>query len=389
MRTERLVAFCVFAVAVAGVSANPVVWLHGWNSNGSSWRQFQEQMVSNGVASADDFLTADYYAKEMGFSPDTPIEEIAEAVACDIQDFYDARKDGAPLDVVCHSMGGLVFRSMIANECLVDNSILRRYVTLGTPHYGQNLGITYQARQMVYGSGFLWRLGEAWHFQGKCWPATNALCIAGMTDAKSALLFSSSLNAPGGSYWDGLVHAWSASLGKDVPVRYVYRSHSSSLAQVKAPPLCALVDGEKDVVYRLVEDFLVRGTVPESRTPTYGGVHDGKIGKWVEAEQGVGAVFLQVCSAADGKPLAYGNPIGVSCRAVVTQKKFSPLKGMGLESEYSKGLAQLQGNFSANDRLTLTIKRPDGEPFKVKGDVSPSPASCRFLKVRDDGSAPQ
>ena len=70
------------------------------------------------------------------------------------------------------------FRSLIAQECLADPSIVRRYVAIGTPHYGQDASSSYQAKQMKYGSDFLWRLGEAWHFNGMAWPASNTLCIA-------------------------------------------------------------------------------------------------------------------------------------------------------------------------------------------------------------------
>ena len=362
--------------------AHSVVWLHGWNSGGGVWKEFQTQIISNKFAATGDFLTADYYGKETGFSLDSPIEEIAEAVACDIQDFYDERTEKIPLDVVCHSMGGLVFRTLIANECLVDNSIIHRYVTLGTPHYGQAFGLTHQARQMKYGSEFLWRLGEAWQFQGRNWPSTNTLCVAGMTDAA---WINPTPDAPDGSYWDGLVHAWSASLGNGVPVRYVYRSHASGMPY-KAPSLCELVDGEKDAVYRLVADYLARGIVPKSLTPKYGGNHDRDIGKWGEAEQDVGAVFLQVRSGPDEKPLAYDKPdIVASCRLEDSEAggNVSVHYGTGCEAGYKNGIAQLWGNFFAGDQYVLTIKHPDGKSFKVRDRVSPAPGSCRFLKIQD------
>ena len=105
--------------------ANPVVWLHGWNSDGSLWDDLQSRMVKSAGASSADFLTLSYYGGELGFSTDTPIEEVAAAVARRIQDFHDSC--GERVDVVCHSMGGLVFRSLIAQECLADPSIVRRY----------------------------------------------------------------------------------------------------------------------------------------------------------------------------------------------------------------------------------------------------------------------
>ena len=118
---------------------------------------------------------------------------------------------------------------------------------------------------MKYGSSFLWHLGEAWHFDGRGWPAERTLCIAGLSDIYLAGPTSS------GSYWDGLVHAWSASLGGNVPVRYVNRSHSSTVIYAKALELCSCTDGEKDAVFCLMRDFLADGSLPQSLTPTYGG----------------------------------------------------------------------------------------------------------------------
>ena len=144
-------------------SAGPIAWLHGWNSDGALWKELQDQMVKTTYASTNDFLTLSYYSGSdggLGFTTGTPIEEVAQGVAREIMNFYEVRNDGMHIDVVSHSMGGLVFRSMIAQQCFVDNSILDRYITLGTPHYGQNADYSYQAKQMTYGSNFLWHLGE-------------------------------------------------------------------------------------------------------------------------------------------------------------------------------------------------------------------------------------
>ena len=155
MNARRILSVFAILVAIHVSYANPIVWLHGWNSDGSLWKGLQGQMVAGSHASYGDFLTLSYYDDGFGFSTDTPIEEVAAAVARAIQNFYDERGDGVPLDVVSHSMGGLVFRSMIAQQCFVDNSILRRYIAIGTPHYGQNAEVSYEAQQMKYGSNFL------------------------------------------------------------------------------------------------------------------------------------------------------------------------------------------------------------------------------------------
>ena len=111
MNARCFIFATVFFTAILSI-ANPIVWLHGWNSNGSLWEDLQAQMVQSASASTDDFLTLSYYSGGLGFTTASPIEEVAQAVSREIVNFYEERNDGVPLDVVAHSMGGLVFRSM-------------------------------------------------------------------------------------------------------------------------------------------------------------------------------------------------------------------------------------------------------------------------------------
>lgn len=379
---KPLLALAAAACIVCGAHANPIVWLHGWNSDGSLWEDLQSRMVKSAGASSADFLAPSYYGGGLGFSTDSPIEEVAAAVARRIQDFHDAC--GERVDVVCHSMGGLVFRSLIAQECLVDPSVVRRYVTLGTPHYGQNADASYQAQQMKYGSIFLWRLGEAWHFNGLAWPAADTLCIAGITDMHVG---GDSVN---GSYWDGLVHAWSAALGGDVPTRYVYRSHSSALSvwpYAKAEGLCSVPDGSKDAVFRLIRDFLAEGSVPDDLAPTYGGDDDsGDLPGWVRKERRLWSVFMQVLSAADCTPFSYTQS-GYLYRYQVdgkTPEDSSKEYGVdGVTSGYAEGVVQMFGNLPTGGVHRVAFERPDGTKFDVPQAIEPEPGSCRFIRVYD------
>ena len=383
MNTRCLIFATVFFTAVLS-AANPVVWLHGWSSDGSLWNDLQAQMVQSGFASTDDFLTLSYYSGGLGFTTASPIEEVAQAVSREIMNFYEERNDGVPMDVVAHSMGGLVFRSMIAQQCFVDNSILDRYITLGTPHYGQNATISYQAQQMKYGSNFLWHLGEAWHFDGKRWPGQDTLCIVGITD------FILESNTSSGSYWDGLVHAWSAALGGDVPVRYVYRSHSSSLESVfyaSAPALCSCVDGEDDAVFRMICDFLDDGSVPESLTPTYGGTHDNleQLPEWVETERSLWSLFAQVHWASNCAPISYSSgDIEYLYFAGETEIKPSTEYGSGNASGYGEGIFQLFGNLPTGGVHAAVLWRPGKtNPFIPQQQIVPEPGSCRLMRFYD------
>ena len=415
-RNSKKTAFVLaLASAVFSVNANPIVFLHGWNSAGDLWdniRALAATPVADGGMgiAADDMIALSYYATSgdyaLGCSVYTPIQEVATNAARVIKAFQQEK--GAPVDVVCHSMGGLVFRSMVADG-LVDTNVVRRYITLGTPHYGQNADMSYQAQQMYYGSDFLWKLGAAWHFEDKGWPTNQTLCIAGITDNKITAL------KPSGSYWDGLVHAWSASLGSGVPVRYAYRSHSSAndWQGANAYGLCVVPDGTNDVVFCMIRDFFDSGTVPESLTPKYGGAQDrpsasteasyGSFEKWAEEEQGLWAIFVQFVDSNNDpyhySTYGYLNDFLVDGKApsslsILYGSSWGPISKADTYS-YTLGAAEIFGNIPTNGIFGIRMLRPDanGKPDKsipsslfyladlaAKG-IEPAPGSCRFVRL--------
>ena len=383
MNARQLIFSAVLFTATLA-SAGPIVWLHGWSSDGTLWKDLQAQMVKKTYATTNDFLTLSYYSGSdggLGLTTDTPIEEVAQGVAREIMNFYEVRNDGMPIDVVAHSMGGLVFRSMIAQQCFVDNSILDRYITLGTPHYGQNADYSYQAKQMTYGSNFLWHLGEAWHFDGRRWPGEKTLCIAGLTNIPIWGETSS------GSYWDALVHGWSAALGGDVPVRYVYRSHSSALVYASASALCSCVDGEDDAVFRMICNFLDDGSVPESLTPTYGGTHDNieELPRWAEKERSLWSLFAQVHWASNCAPISYSSG-AIKHTYVIDNVAFdaSAEYGSGEASGYGEGIFQIFGNIPTGGLHGVSLWKPGKtEHFAPRQPIVAEPGSCRLMRFYD------
>ena len=417
-RNGKKIAFALaLASAVFSVNANPIVFLHGWNSAGDLWdniRALAAKPVADGGMgiAADDMIALSYYATSgdyaLGCSVYTPIQEVATNAARVIKAFQQEK--GGPVDVVCHSMGGLVFRSMAADG-LVDTNVVRRYITLGTPHYGQNADMSYQAQQMYYGSDFLWKLGAAWHFEDMGWPTNQTLCIAGITDNKITAL------KPSGSYWDGLVHAWSASLGSGVPVRYAYRSHSSAndWQGANAYGLCVVPDGTNDVVFCMIREFFGSGTVPESLTPKYGGEHDrpsasteesyGSFERWAEEEQGLWALFVQFVAADGSARYQYStsgylndflvdgkSPSGLS---ILYGSSWGPISKADTYS-YTLGAAEIFGNIPTSGPFGIRMLRPDidNEPnkndtfyvadfSKMDRPILPAPGSCRFVRLYD------
>lgn len=415
-KKNRDIVFALTLTALAfAASANPIVFLHGWNSAGDLWdniRALAVKPVAEGGMGivADDMIALSYYAASgdygLGCSVYTPIQEVATNAARVIKAFQE--KKGVPVDVVCHSMGGLVFRSMVADG-LIDTTTVRRYITLGTPHYGQNADMSYQAQQMYYGSDFLWKLGAAWHFENRGWPKDQTLCIAGITDNKITAL------KPSGSYWDGLVHAWSASLGSGVPVRYAYRSHSSAndWQGANAYGLCVVPDGTKDAVFCMIREFFGSGTVPESLTPMYGGAQDrpkastetsyGTFESWAAEEQGLWALFVQFVDSNNDpyhySTYGYLNDFLVDGKApsslsILYGSSWGPISKADTYS-YTLGAAEIFGNIPTNGIFGIRMLRPDanGKPDKssqsslfyladlaAKG-IEPAPGSCRFVRL--------
>ena len=98
----------------------------------------------------------------------------------------------AQIDLVSHSMGGLIVRSYLsglqANGSLapVLNPRVRKFIEIGTPNFGSFLVANYsdllasgtQAAEMVPGSSFLWNLAT-WNQHGDDLRGVDALAIIG------------------------------------------------------------------------------------------------------------------------------------------------------------------------------------------------------------------
>ena len=277
MKNKYMISVCTTLCAITLFAKSPVVFLHGWNSDGGIWVNMKKLLKANAYYTDSDLHAFSYYSSAFGYSTSTPIQTVAKGVAREITEiYYDSGCQ--PVDLVTHSMGGLVVRAMLAYD-LIDAKCIGRFISIAAPNYGQNAGEVggYQACQMKYGSLFLWDLADAWHFKKK--KITETLCIAGIDQTVN------------NSRWDGLVHAWSASLD-DVPVRYVSKCHTPLVAVSKKANAAggALVgflfggiigaivgggagyqtadeskviykchDGVNDDVYRLVSNYLSSG----------------------------------------------------------------------------------------------------------------------------------
>jgi uncharacterized protein (TIGR03437 family) len=133
--------------------------------------------------------------------------------------------DGTPVtqvDLVAHSMGGLIARAHLAglqaNGSLSPpaNPGVRKFVEIATPNFGSFLAANgsllaaagTQSSEMIPGSAFLWNLAT-WNQRGDDLRGVDALAIIGNAGNWSSSLLSS--DVPNAS--DGVVSLTSASLG--------------------------------------------------------------------------------------------------------------------------------------------------------------------------------
>ncbi|WP_067487056.1 esterase/lipase family protein [Actinomadura hibisca] len=147
-----------FAARAAGT--NPVYFVHGidWNRSrpgnaqincDSTWKSAIAALRAKGWKGP--MVTWGYYAKDTRctrkFNGDlnTRLQELGRRLAWDINDHYG--KSGKPVDVVAHSMGGLVVRAAVEgvrrygkNKDWPDRLLIRDVVTYSTPHTGTSWG---------------------------------------------------------------------------------------------------------------------------------------------------------------------------------------------------------------------------------------------------------
>lgn len=137
--------------------ARPVIVLSGWRSPAMVSRAIVDRLCHLTSQRHNDFLPFWY-----------PLKGDIEAVATHVREALAkrlTRLGGSPpgeIDIVAHSMGGLVARLIAADENHTPR--IARLFTLGTPHRGARLasGITIDAagRAMRPGSAFLASLDE-------------------------------------------------------------------------------------------------------------------------------------------------------------------------------------------------------------------------------------
>jgi uncharacterized protein (TIGR03437 family) len=163
-----------------------------------------------------------------------------------------------PVDVIAHSMGGLIVRSYLAGLNLAANTVspplnppIRKLVFIATPHFGTDFNwpfdISGQTDEMQYGSELTWDLAT-WNQQLDDLRGIDSIAIAGNDRVD-----------PDGIVSDGLVAVSSASLdfARSNSTRVIPYCHAGGLAQlVCIGPQIAFVDSRTHLAYQIIRSFL-------------------------------------------------------------------------------------------------------------------------------------
>jgi uncharacterized protein (TIGR03437 family) len=210
-----------------GATRPPVILLNGWitgyvnscpvaTDSTSTFGNLASYLIADGVPVV-------YFFDNCKADPNQPIETLGNDFASLINSItYD---DGTPvpqIDVVAHSMGGLIVRSYLAglqlNGTLTPpaDPRIRKLVLIATPNFGSFVAQNFstiivpasQSAEMIPGSALLWNLAT-WNQRIDDLRGVNAIAVAGNAGSYTNNLNGASLaNAS-----DGLVSLTSASLG--------------------------------------------------------------------------------------------------------------------------------------------------------------------------------
>ena len=164
-----------------------VVLVHGWCGDPSSFGNMATLLSSDsGLMLADPFDYSAFTKVPVSGQQGLSIEELASLFAVHIRKQLAAHPEVTQVDVVAHSMGGLIVRAWVTGMTSVAvpyNGEIRRVVFIGTPNFGASLAqlATYsyfaqyvlslhtiacsgtQAAEMQFGSPFLMNLYDRWN----------------------------------------------------------------------------------------------------------------------------------------------------------------------------------------------------------------------------------
>lgn len=124
---------------------HPVILLHGLAMTSTSWVWLGSRLGARGIGPL--YATTYFSPQKVSLSA-RHLQQFVERVC--------AREDAERVDIVAHSLGGLVARYFI--ERMDGHRRIGRLVTIGSPHQGSMLGrigLVPSARELATGSSFI------------------------------------------------------------------------------------------------------------------------------------------------------------------------------------------------------------------------------------------
>jgi triacylglycerol lipase len=151
MRTSRLVAVALAAACLiapgAAQAREPIVFVHGWSSSGSTWNTMASRFRADGWTTAQTVQ----WSYNTSQSNATTAQQLSTLV-----DQVRASTGSAKVDLVSHSMGGLSTRYYVKN--LGGAAKVDDFVSLAGPNHGTSTAyfcFQTSCTQMRPGSSFL------------------------------------------------------------------------------------------------------------------------------------------------------------------------------------------------------------------------------------------
>jgi triacylglycerol lipase len=208
-RTGRAcVAAFVVSLAVALPSSaaahDPILFVHGWNSNSSTWTTMVNRFAADGWTAAE----LNNWSYNTSQSNATTASQIQTKV-----DQILAATGAAKVDLISHSMGGLSTRYYVKN--LGGGAKVDDWVSLGGPNHGTdtaNFCFSTACSEMRVGSTFLKNLNSGDETPGTvnwltwwspCDEVINpdsSVALSGATNTQTACMSHSSLHEDAGVY---------------------------------------------------------------------------------------------------------------------------------------------------------------------------------------------
>jgi triacylglycerol lipase len=197
--TLTALATLLVAPPASALVKNPILFVHGWNSNSSTWNTFVSKFQADGWTSANLFNWSYNYQQSNVTTASEVLAKVDEIIAL---------TGASKVDIVSHSMGGLSSRHCIKfTGC--DGKI-DAWVSLGGPNHGTdtaNFCFDTSCYEMRIGSTFLSNLNAGDETPGSttrwrtwwspCDTVINpdsSVSLSGATNTKTACLSHSNLH---------------------------------------------------------------------------------------------------------------------------------------------------------------------------------------------------